>query len=153
MIQDKRNSQLSKNFQWKCIVNWLFFCKSFRQGICKNAGILTEPFSGMVKGISLWRKYRVRQGLCSASVGAGQVQLVLSILWEGYRERSFPVQVKGGSHCPVELMLASARTGYCLTLKSAGLAAKLPFSQAPLWEKMSGTALSPACREHAVSIA
>lgn len=51
-----------------------------------------------------------------------------------------PWQVKGGSHCPVELMLASAHTGYCLTLESAGLAAKLPFSQAPLWEKMSGTA-------------
>ena len=71
---------------------------------------------------------------------------------QGYRECNFPVQVKGGSHCPVELMLASARTGYCLTLKSAGLAAKLPFSQAPLWEKMSGTDLSPACREHAVSV-
>ena len=57
------------------------------------------------------------------------------------------MQVKGGSHCPVELMLASAHTGYCLTLESAGLAAKLPFSQAALWEKKKGTALSPACRE------
>jgi len=37
-------------------------------------------------------------------------------------------------------MLASLRTGYCLTLKSAGLAAKLPFSQAALWEKKKGTA-------------
>ena len=116
MIQDKWNSQLSKNFQWKYIVNWLFFCKNFRQGICKNAGILTEPFSGMVKRISLWREYRGRQGLCSTLVGAGQVQLVLSILWEGYRERSFPVQVKGGSHCPVGVMLASLRTGDGLTL-------------------------------------
>ena len=76
----------------------------------------------------------------------------LALFEQGYRERSFPVQVKGGSHCPVELTLASARTGYCLTLKSAGLAAKLPFSQALLWEKMSGTDLSPACREHAVSV-
>ena len=42
-----------------------------------------------------------------------------------YRESNFPVQVKGGSHCPVEVMLASLHTGYCLTLKSAGLAAKL----------------------------
>jgi len=50
------------------------------------------------------------------------------------------VQVKGGSHCPVEVMLASLHTGYCLTLESAGLAAKLPFSQAPLWEKMTGNA-------------
>ena len=50
------------------------------------------------------------------------------------------MQVKGGSHCPVGVMRASAHTGYCLTLESAGLAAKLPFSQAPLWEKMSGTA-------------
>ena len=79
-------------------------------------------------GIILWREYRGRQPSR-----------------QGYRERSFPVQVKGGSHCPVELMLASARTGYCLTLKSAGLAAKLPFSQAALWEKMSGT----ACPLHA----
>jgi hypothetical protein len=71
---------------------------------------------------------------------------------QGYRERSFPVQVKGGSHCPVEVTLASARTGYCLTLKAAELAEKLPFSQVALWEKMSGTALSPACREHAVSV-
>jgi len=55
------------------------------------------------------------------------------------------VQVKGGSHCPVEVMLALLHTGYCLTLKSAGLAAKLPFSQAALWEKMSGT----ACPLHA----
>ena len=49
-----------------------------------------------------------------------------------YRESNFPVQVKGGSHCPVEVMLASLRTGYCLTLKSAGLAAKLPFFKATL---------------------
>ena len=35
----------------------------------------------------------------------------------------------------------------------AELAEKLPFSQVALWEKMSGTDLSPACREHAVSIA
>jgi len=62
------------------------------------------------------------------------------------------VQVKGGSHCPVGVMLASLRTGYCLTLKSAGLAAKLHFSQAALWEKKKGTALSPACREQAVSV-
>ena len=59
---------------------------------------------------------------------------------QGYRERSFPVQVKGGSHCPVGVMPASLRTGYCLTLKLAELAAKLPFSQAPLWEKMKGNA-------------
>ena len=71
---------------------------------------------------------------------------------QGYKERSFPVQVKGGSHCPVGVMRASLHTGYCLTLESAGLAAKLPFSQAALWEKMSGTALYPACREQAVSI-
>ena len=51
---------------------------------------------------------------------------------QGYRECNFPVQVKGGSHCPVEVMLASLRTGYCLTLKPAGLAAKLPFSKATL---------------------
>ena len=51
---------------------------------------------------------------------------------QGYRECNFPVQVKGGSHCPVEVMLASFRTGYCLTLKPAGLAAKLPFSKAAL---------------------
>jgi len=76
----------------------------------------------------------------------------LALFEQGYRERSFPVQVKGGSHCPVGVMLASLHTGYCLTLKSAGLAAKLPFSQATLWEKMSGTALSPACREQAVSV-
>ncbi|MDE7321887.1 MAG: hypothetical protein K2N73_04025 [Lachnospiraceae bacterium] len=31
---------------------------------------------------------------------------------------------------PREVMLASLHTGYCLTLKSAGLAAKLPFSKA-----------------------
>ena len=59
---------------------------------------------------------------------------------QGYRECNFPVQVKGGSHCPVEVMPASLHTGYCLTLESAGLAAKLPFSQAPLWEKMKGNA-------------
>jgi len=62
------------------------------------------------------------------------------------------LQVKGGSHCPVGVMRASLRTGYCLTLESAELAAKLPFSQATLWEKMSGTDLSPACREQAVSV-
>jgi len=50
------------------------------------------------------------------------------------------VQVKGGSHCPVEVMHASLHTGYCLTLKSAGLAAKLPFSQSGAWEKMKGNA-------------
>ncbi len=52
------------------------------------------------------------------------------------------MQVKGGSHCPVGVMRASLRTGYCLTLESAGLAAKLPFSQAALWEKMSGNLIS-----------
>jgi len=88
-----------------------------------------------MKEIILWREYR------------GRMPFV-----QGYRECNFPVQVKGGSHCPVEVMPASLHTGYCLTLESAGLAAKLPFSQAPLWEKMSGTALSPACREQAVSI-
>jgi len=31
---------------------------------------------------------------------------------------------------------------YCLTLKAAELAAKLPFFQAALWEKKKGTALS-----------
>ena len=65
---------------------------------------------------------------------------------QGYRECNIPVQVKGGSHCPVGVMPASLRTGYCLTLKSAGLAAKLPFSQAPLGEKMKGNGLSPAGR-------
>ena len=50
--------------------------------------------------------------------------------------------------CPVSYLILQRKSSDV----SAGLAAKLPFSQAPLWEKMSGTDLSPACREHAVSV-
>ncbi len=92
------------------------------------------------------REYRGRKVYAPLRSVLDKCHWHLAPFVQGYRERSFPVQVKGGSHCPVELMLASARTGYCLTLKSAGLAAKLPFSQAPLWEKMKGNAMSSASR-------
>lgn len=57
-----------------------------------------------------------------------------------------PCAGQGRQPLPREVMPASLHTGYCLTLESAGLAAKLPFSQALLWEKMKGNALPPACR-------
>ncbi|MDE7431852.1 MAG: hypothetical protein K2N34_08055 [Lachnospiraceae bacterium] len=41
-----------------------------------------------------------------------------------------PCAGQGRQPLPREVMLASLRTGYCLTLKSVGLAAKLPFSKA-----------------------
>ena len=105
----------------------------------------------MMKEIILWREYRGRMPF----VGTGSATSLCGLRAASpYRVKGeTPWQVKGGSHCPVELTLASARTGYCLTLKAAELAEKLPFSQVALWEKMSGTDLSPACREHAVSIA
>ena len=41
-----------------------------------------------------------------------------------------PLAGQGRQPLPREVMPASLRTGYCLTLESAGLAAKLPFSKA-----------------------
>ena len=57
-----------------------------------------------------------------------------------------PCAGQGRQPLPREVMLASLHTGYCLTLESAGLAAKLPFSQALLWEKMKRNAMSSAGR-------
>ena len=48
---------------------------------------------------------------------------------------------------PSEVMPASLRTGYCLTLKSAGLAAKLPFSQAPLMGENERKCFVPCVQE------
>ena len=41
-----------------------------------------------------------------------------------------PCAGRGRQPLPREVMPASLRTGYCLTLESAGLEAKLPFSKA-----------------------
>jgi hypothetical protein len=44
-------------------------------------------------------------------------------------------------------MPASLHTGYCLTLKTAGLAAKLPFSQASLMGENERKCLVPCVQE------
>ncbi len=49
----------------------------------------------MVKGISLWREYRGRQNLRSASVGAGQVPLALSTLCARVQGAQFPCAGQG----------------------------------------------------------
>ena len=56
---------------------------------------MTEPFPEMVKGISLWREYRGRQNLRSASVGAGQVPLALSTLCARVQGAQFPCAGQG----------------------------------------------------------
>ena len=146
------NSQLSKNFQWKYIVNWLFFCKNFRQGICKNAGYLTEPFSRMVKGIILRREYRGRQGLRSASVGAGQAPLALITLWAKVQGAQLPCAGQGRQPLPSRSdacvapywVLPDAEIG-----RTGSKAALLPSCAMGENER---NCLSPACREQAVSI-
>ena len=58
-----------------------------------------------------------------------------------------PCAGQGRQPLPREVMPASLHTGYCLTLKSAGLAAKLPFSQAALMGENERKCFVPCVQE------
>lgn len=59
----------------------------------------------------------------------------------------YPCAGQGRQPLPREVMLASLHTGYCLTLKSAGLAVKLPFSHKRGLEENERKCLVPCVQE------